>query len=135
MSVFAEIAVKQFARNKTVKSQFADIHQKTVGDDFGDGGGDSHVRIGGIDYVEITDYTKLPEKLAYLLGDANLDGQITAADARIILRISAKLDNLEDKNITVEVIDVNFDGTVTASDARTVLRVAAKLESMPEKAN
>lgn len=38
-----------------------------VGDDFGDGGGDSHVRIGGIDYVEITDYTRLDEKLAHLL--------------------------------------------------------------------
>ena len=38
-----------------------------VGDDFGDGGGDSHVRLGGIDYVEITDYTKLGDKLAYLL--------------------------------------------------------------------
>ena len=38
-----------------------------VGDDFGDGGGDSHVRIGGIDYVEITDYTRLNEKLAHLL--------------------------------------------------------------------
>ncbi|MBR1983633.1 MAG: HAD family phosphatase, partial [Clostridia bacterium] len=30
-----------------------------VGDDFGDGGGDSHVRIYGMDYVEITDYTTL----------------------------------------------------------------------------
>lgn len=38
-----------------------------VGDDFGDGGGDSHVRLGGLDYVEITDYTKTKEKLAYLL--------------------------------------------------------------------
>ena len=38
-----------------------------VGDDFGDGGGDSHVRLGGIDYVEITDYNDTPEKLAYLL--------------------------------------------------------------------
>ena len=38
-----------------------------VGDDFGDGGGDSHVRLGGMDYVEITDYTKTAEKLAYLL--------------------------------------------------------------------
>lgn len=37
-----------------------------VGDDFGDGGGDSHVRINGMDYVEITDYTKLEEKLKYL---------------------------------------------------------------------
>ena len=38
-----------------------------VGDDFGDGGGDSHVRLGGLDYVEITDYTKTAEKLNYLL--------------------------------------------------------------------
>ena len=79
--------------------------------------------------------SKAIEKLAYLLGDANLDGQITAADARIILRISAKLETLEDNKIAVENIDVNFDGTVSASDARTVLRVAAKLQSMPEKAN
>jgi hydroxymethylpyrimidine pyrophosphatase-like HAD family hydrolase len=38
-----------------------------VGDDFGDGGGDSHVRLGGLDFVEITDYTTLKEKLSYLL--------------------------------------------------------------------
>ena len=38
-----------------------------VGDDFGDGGGDSHVRLGGLDYVEITDYKALPDALAYLL--------------------------------------------------------------------
>ena len=37
-----------------------------VGDDFGDGGGDSHVRIYGMDYVEITDYTTLEDKLSYL---------------------------------------------------------------------
>jgi hydroxymethylpyrimidine pyrophosphatase-like HAD family hydrolase len=38
-----------------------------VGDDFGEGGGDSHVRIYGMDYVEITDYTTLKDKLAFLL--------------------------------------------------------------------
>lgn len=32
-----------------------------VGDDFGDGGGDSHVRLGGLDYIEVLDYHKLPE--------------------------------------------------------------------------
>lgn len=37
-----------------------------VGDDFGDGGGDSHVRLGGMDYVFIDDYRSLPEKLAHL---------------------------------------------------------------------
>ena len=38
-----------------------------VGDDFGDGGGDSHIRIFGLDYVEITDYTTLKDKLAKYL--------------------------------------------------------------------
>lgn len=37
-----------------------------VGDDFGDGGGDSHIRLGGLDYIEITDYCKLEEKLSLL---------------------------------------------------------------------
>ena len=32
-----------------------------VGDDFGDGGGDSHVRLGGMDYVNVTDYRELPK--------------------------------------------------------------------------
>ena len=38
-----------------------------VGDDFEDGGGDSHVRIHGLDYIFIDDYRKTPEKLQYLL--------------------------------------------------------------------
>lgn len=38
-----------------------------VGDDFGDGGGDSHVRIFNMDYVEITDYKTVSEKLKFLL--------------------------------------------------------------------
>lgn len=38
-----------------------------VGDDFGDGGGDSHIRLGGMDYVFIDDYKNLKEKLAFLL--------------------------------------------------------------------
>jgi HAD superfamily hydrolase (TIGR01484 family) len=37
-----------------------------VGDDFGDGGGDSHIRLGGIDYVNVQDYTKLNDLLSYL---------------------------------------------------------------------
>ena len=37
-----------------------------IGDDFGDGGGDSHVRIKGMDYVQIDDYRKLPEALSML---------------------------------------------------------------------
>lgn len=38
-----------------------------VGDDFGDGGGDSHVRLGGLDYINITDYRKFGEAMAEYL--------------------------------------------------------------------
>ena len=34
-----------------------------VGDDFGDGGGDSHVSIYGMDYIEVKDYRNLKEDL------------------------------------------------------------------------
>ena len=37
-----------------------------IGDDFGNGGGDSHIRLYGMDYIEILDYTKLEEKLQFL---------------------------------------------------------------------
>lgn len=37
-----------------------------VGDDFGNGGGDSHVRIKGMDYVQIDDYRRTPEILGFL---------------------------------------------------------------------
>ena len=38
-----------------------------VGDDFDDGGGDSHVRIRGLDYIAVDDYRKFPERVACLL--------------------------------------------------------------------
>ena len=38
-----------------------------VGDDFGEGGNDSPVRLGGIDCIEIEDYRTFPEKVAHLL--------------------------------------------------------------------
>lgn len=37
-----------------------------IGDDFGKGGGDSHVRLGGLDYVEISDYQDLEKELGFL---------------------------------------------------------------------
>ena len=38
-----------------------------VGDDFGDGGGDSHVRLGGMDYINITDYREFGKAMAEYL--------------------------------------------------------------------
>ena len=61
-----------------------------------------------------------------LKGDANADGKISAADARTILRIAAKLENPDD--VTKESADINSDGKVTSSEARSVLRFAAKLD-------
>ena len=77
--------------------------------------------------------TKTLEKLTYLLGDANLDGTVNAADARIVLRISAKVDTLEKHNIALEMVDMNFDGILNAADARIVLRISAKLQDIPVK--
>lgn len=37
-----------------------------VGDDFNDGGGDSHIRLGGMDYIQIYDYTTFPERMKFL---------------------------------------------------------------------
>jgi len=61
------------------------------------------------------------------LGDVNLDGKVTANDARMVLRFSAKLDRMDDS--LAPVADANGDGKVTASDARLILRYSARLES------
>jgi hydroxymethylpyrimidine pyrophosphatase-like HAD family hydrolase len=37
-----------------------------VGDDFDDGGGDSHIRLRGMDYVRIEDYRTAPETLRHI---------------------------------------------------------------------
>ncbi len=78
---------------------------------------------------EIVDEKVIPALPDYLVGDANGDGKITASDARIVLRISAKLDKIESYNLPVEALDVTGDGKLTASDARKILRISAKLES------
>ena len=41
-----------------------------VGDDFGEGGGDSHVRLKGMDYIEVEDYRDFPQAVSILLQDA-----------------------------------------------------------------
>ena len=55
----------------------------------------------------------------------NGDKQTTSADARLVLRHTAKL---ELYNGSLADIDVNADGKVTATDARLVLRYTAKLD-------
>lgn len=61
------------------------------------------------------------------IGDVNLDGKITSADARLALRKSAGLESLSENALLAA--DVNSDQKVTASDARKILRVSAGLDS------
>ena len=55
-----------------------------------------------------------------IVGDADLDGSVTSADALIVLRISIGLD--ADINVPEAVIDVDKDGAVTSADALDILR-------------
>ncbi len=69
-----------------------------------------------------------PEPGVYMLGDVNVDGKITAADARLALRISAKLENYPAvDSVVFKNADVNGDGMITAADARIILRTSAGL--------
>ena len=61
------------------------------------------------------------------MGDLDGDGRITAADARIALRISARLEN--PTKAQMEVGDLNKDGKITADEARAILRFAARLDA------
>lgn len=64
------------------------------------------------------------------LGDINEDGSITAADARICLKIAADLADIG--NYSDAAADINYDGKVTLFDARAILRAAARLEKLPD---
>lgn len=66
-------------------------------------------------------------------GDVDGNGKVTAADARLVLRVAAKLDSFSSEQ--TEAGDIDGNGKISASDARAVLRVAAKLDSFTEKPN
>lgn len=61
------------------------------------------------------------------IGDMNNDGNISAADARIALRIAAKLQTVTEYELFVG--DLDGDGKITAAEARKILRVAAMIDS------
>lgn len=60
------------------------------------------------------------------LGDLDGNGKITASDARLALRIAARLDTATDDQLKAG--DLNGDGKIQSSEARSILRVAAKLD-------
>ena len=68
----------------------------------------------------------LDEDFFFMLGDADNNRYISAADARYILRVAARLETIED-DLTFRRCDVDKSGNITAKDARLVLRASAKL--------
>lgn len=64
------------------------------------------------------------------LGDINGDGRVTAMDARLVLRASAKIDELTAAQF--KAADIDSNGRITAMDARAVLRASAQIEPLPE---
>lgn len=63
-------------------------------------------------------------------GDVDLNGKLTAADARTILRVAAKLEFIDNSRMIAA--DYDGDGFITAKDARYTLRDAAGLDPYKE---
>ncbi|MBR3869260.1 MAG: hypothetical protein IKM66_08075 [Clostridia bacterium] len=75
-----------------------------------------------LNYFEKFDIFKI-----ILVGDINCDGHITAADARIALRMSARLYSPGEDPDKYGAFDANYSGTIEAADAREILRAAAQI--------
>lgn len=89
-----------------------------------------------IDYIKayttgnITIYAKWIKIVVYVpcWGDATLSEQLSAADARLILRYASGLET-GFTELQTRLSDVNNDSKVNAADARIVLRMASGLDS------
>lgn len=68
------------------------------------------------------------------MGDVTGNDNVTAADARKVLRFSAGLEKIQKDEAKMFYIkgDMNFDNTVNAADARLILRTSANLEKETE---
>lgn len=72
--------------------------------------------------------TIIPEPAS---GDADADGAVTAADARLALRRSVDLERLT--SYAYLAADMDRDGSITAADARVILRLSLGLPRETEK--
>ena len=79
------------------------------------------VRTAGIDSASDYNSTRY-------LGDVDLDGNVTAGDARLALRQSVDLEQLSDEALFYADYDAN--GSVTSADARMILRTSVSLEPL-----
>ena len=73
-----------------------------------------------------------PNVLTYLPFDVDLDGAVSAADARLALRVSVGLETLAEITPAFFSADSDGDGQITADDARHILRASVGLEPKAE---
>lgn len=69
--------------------------------------------------------TSAEDATMVMMGDANNDKKVNAADARIVLRVASRLEKAD--KVSVYNADATGDGKINASDARQILRVSANL--------
>ncbi len=69
----------------------------------------------------------MPKLTSSIKGDASTDGVINAADARIALRVSVGLEQLDGDAFAAA--DVDNNGSITSADARLILRYSVGLET------
>ena len=68
----------------------------------------------------------------YIPGDVDMDGEITAGDARLALRRSVQLENYPAGSAQYLACDVDCDGQIMSGDARLILRASVSLEDPSE---
>ncbi len=102
-----------------------DVSRKNVYDTVITAGASYFYENGEMTFVEPVEL-KLDEEFFLMLGDADNNRYLSAADARLILRIAAQLEKVTD-DLMFKRCDVDKDGKITAKDARLVLRASAKL--------
>ena len=82
----------------------------------------------GIIYNVITEYNAIDYTLRKM-GDADNNSKINSSDARLVLRVAAKLDEIKETDALF--CDINGDESINSSDAREILRASAGLIKLP----
>lgn len=126
---YDNLIVSNVARNMSVEkfnSNFSNSNRCVIYDSNGNIISEESLIATGmrINYEDITGI--VTNYYVSVTGDIDSDGKVTAADARLVLRGAANLEQLNGAFFVAA--DVNQDGKVTASDARKTLRVAANIE-------
>lgn len=78
-------------------------------------------------FSSVTAFAQTPlfDESQTMMGDVDENGRVTAGDARIVLRVAAKIDAAD--SIGLYNSDADGNEKITAADARIILRVAASL--------